>query len=277
MLRAMPAALVTGAGGGLGLAIARMLAQRGYEVAVSDLDGDAAEHAAGAIGTGAWPLTLDVTDAAACETAAREVAERSGSLDVWVNNAGVLLTGVVYEQDADAHRAMLEVNAVGAFNGTLAALAVMRPAGRGHILNVISLAGLIAAPGEVAYSASKHAAIAFSIGTLADLRRSGVKEIDVSAVCPDGVWSPMLADKLDDPDAVASWSGVMLTPDKVADRVSQVLDSPRPVVSVPRWRGAVVRLLDAFPRLTLRLLPLVMADARRKQARFKRKLERQSA
>ena len=72
---------------------------------------------------------------------------------------------------------------------------------RGHIINVVSLAGLVAAPGEVAYAASKHAAMAFSIGTLADLRRSGVKDIHVSAICPDGIWSPMLEDKLDDPDA----------------------------------------------------------------------------
>lgn len=182
----MPAALVTGAGGGLGLAVARMLAQRDYEVAVTDIDEAAAKRAAEAIATGAWPLALDVTDAAACDAAAAQVAERSGSLDVWVNNAGILLTGVVHEQDRGAHRAMLDVNAIGTFNGTLAALAVMRHAGRGHVINVVSLAGLIAAPGEVGYAASKHAAIAFSIGTLADLRRTGVKGIDVSAICPDG-------------------------------------------------------------------------------------------
>ena len=272
----MPSALVTGAGGGLGLAISRMLAQRGYEVAVTDIDRPAAEHAAGAIGTGAWGLALDVTDADACGAAARLVAERSGALDVWVNNAGILLPGLVHEQDPSAHRAMLDVNALGTFNGTLAALAVMRPAGSGHVINVVSLAGLVAAPGEVAYAASKHAAIAFSVGTLSDLRRAGIKGIDVSAICPDGIWSPMLEDKLDDPDAAASFSGTMLTPDKVAERVEGLLDHPRPVVTIPRWRGAFVRVFDAFPRLAVRLVPLVMNDARRRQARFKRKLERQS-
>ena len=171
---------------------------------------------------------------------------------------------------------MLDVNAVGTFNGTLAALDVMRPAGSGHVINVISLAGLVAAPGEVAYGASKHAAMAFTIGTLADLRRSGVKGIDVSAVCPDGIWSPMLEDKLDDPDAAASFSGVMLTPERVAERISALLDSPRPVLTIPRWRGAFVRFFDAFPRLATRLMPLVMKDARRRQERFKRKLERQA-
>ena len=272
----MAAALVTGAGRGLGLAIARMLASRGFQVAITDVDGAAAERAAGAIGTGAWSSTLDVTDPEACREAARAVAERTGALDLWVNNAGVLYPGVSYEQDPGEHRAMLEVNAVGTINGTLAALDVMRPQGSGHVINVISLAGLVAAPGEVAYSASKHAAIAFSLGTLSDLRRSGVKGIDVSAVCPSGIWSPMLEDKLDDPDAAASFSGTMLTPEAVAARIEKLLDSPRPLVTIPRWRGALVRAFDAFPRLMLRVLPLLLTDAQRRQRRFKRKLERQA-
>ena len=273
----MPAALVTGAGGGLGLAIARMLAGRGYDVCITDLDGEAAGGAAHAIGTGAWSRRLDVTDAADCYAAAGEVAARSGALDVWVNNAGILIPGLAHQQDPDTQRAMLEVNALGTFNGVRAALDVMMPAGRGHVVNVVSLAGLVAAPGEVAYAASKHAAIAFSIGTLADLRRSGVTGIHVSAICPDGIWSPMLEDKLDDPDAAASWSGTMLSPERVAERVSGLLDKPRPVVAFPRWRGAFVRVFDAFPSLAVRLIPLVMKDARRRQQRFKRKLERQAA
>jgi NAD(P)-dependent dehydrogenase (short-subunit alcohol dehydrogenase family) len=271
----MPAALVTGAGGGLGLAIARMLAARGFSVAVTDLDGDAAELAAQGI-PNSWARRLDVTDAAECSAAAAEVRERAGSLDVWVNNAGILLPGLVHQQDPAAHRAMLEVNAVGTFNGTRAALEQMRPAEAGHIVNVVSLAGLVAAPGEVAYAASKHAALAFSIGTQADLYRSGVRGIHVSAICPDGIWSPMLADKLDDPEAAASWSGVMLSPETVADRVGRLLERPRPLTTIPRWRGLFVRFFDAFPRLALRLTPLVLADARRKQRAFKRKLERTS-
>jgi NAD(P)-dependent dehydrogenase (short-subunit alcohol dehydrogenase family) len=269
----VPGALVTGAGGGLGLAIGRRLFSRGYEVTLSDVDEAAVERAAEELGERAHPLRLDVTDFEACRAAAAEVAERAGSLDVWVNNAGILITGVVYEQDPAAHRKMLDVNTLGTFNGTHAALELMRPGGSGHIVNVISLAGIVAAPGEVAYSASKHAAIAFTIGTLADLRRSGVKGIHLSAVCPSGIWSPMLEDKLDDPDAVASFSGTMHTPEQVADRVDSLFDSRRPLITIPRWRGAMMRVFDAFPSLTMRMLPLVMSDARRRQARFKKKVE----
>src|SRR5690242_11182696 len=172
----MPGALVTGAGRGIGLEIARRLVGRGHEVALADVDGANANAAAERLGDRAWALTLDVSDSDACRAAASQVVERSGSLDVWVNNAGVLHTGFAYEQDAAEYRRMLEVNTMGTVNGTLAAIERMRRAGRGHVINVVSLAGLATAPGIVGYSASKHAAIAFTIGTLSDLRRAGIKD-----------------------------------------------------------------------------------------------------
>jgi NAD(P)-dependent dehydrogenase (short-subunit alcohol dehydrogenase family) len=135
---------------------------------------------------------------------------------------------------------------------------------------VISLAGIVAAPGEVNYSASKHAAMAFTLGTLFDLRRSGVKDIALSAVCPDGIWTPMLEDKLDDPEAAGSFSGQLLTAEQVAAEVGKLTERPRPVLILPRWRGPILRLFDAFPRLGLRLLPWVMRDARRRQRRYKK-------
>lgn len=243
-------------------------------MAVTDVDEAATASAAEELGERAWPFHLDVTDPDACAEAAAKVVERSGSLDLWINNAGILITGVVYEQDPAAHRTMLEVNTIGTFNGTRAALDVMVPRGSGHIINVISLAGLIAAPGEVAYSASKHAAIAYSIGTLSDLRRSGVKDVHVSCLCPSGIWSPMLEDKLDDPDAAASFSGTMFTPEQVAERAETLFDKPRPVMAVPRWRGGFVRFFDLFPSLAMRGLPFLMKDASRRQARFKKKIQK---
>ena len=149
----------------------------------------------------------------------------------------------------------------------------MRATGTGHVINVVSLAGLGAPPGEALYSATKHGAIAFSLGALADLRRAGFKEIHVSAVCPDGIWTPMIADKLDDPDAAPSFSGILLRAEAVAPRVVQLLDRPRPVLTIPRWRGVFVRLIDAFPGLAVRIMPLFMADARRRQRRWKERIE----
>ena len=269
----MPVAVVTGAGGGLGRAIALDLADRGFLVQVTDVDPDAAARAASEIGAGARASALDVRDQAACRAMADEAVTRSGSLDLWVNNAGVLSTGPAWTQDEQIRRTMLEVNVLGTMNGTIAALDRMIPAGRGQVINVISLAGIVAAPGEVNYSASKHAAMAFTLGTLFDLRREGIKDIELSAVCPDGIWTPMLEDKLDDYNAAGSFSGELLTPERVAAEVGKLIERPRPILIIPRWRGLQLRLLDLFPRLTMRLLPLALSDARRKQRRYKRLIE----
>jgi NAD(P)-dependent dehydrogenase (short-subunit alcohol dehydrogenase family) len=265
-------AVVTGAARGLGREIARVLARRGLEVRLTDLDRDAVGAAAAEIGAASEGSVLDVRDAAACEALAEELGASGGGLAVWVNNAGVLATGPAWEQDAGERRRLLDVNSHGTFNGTLAALGPMRRAGRGHVSNVVSLAGLGAPPGETLYAASKHAAIAFSLGTLADLRAAGIDSVRISALCPDGIWTPMLHDKLDDPDAAPSFSGRLLQPATVAERVGHLLDHPRPVLTVPRSRGATVRLLDAFPGLASRGTRLWLADARRRQRRWARRL-----
>jgi NAD(P)-dependent dehydrogenase (short-subunit alcohol dehydrogenase family) len=260
-------AVVTGGAGGLGRRIAATLLERGHHVWLADIDGAAAEIAAEALGPRATGCQLDVADAQACRRLATEVATTAG-LAVWVNNAGILRTGPSWAHHDEEVAAMFAVNLHGTVNGTGAAIGVMAGGGRGHIVNIVSLAGLVAPPGETVYAATKHAALAYSIGTGLDLRRSGLRGIRVSAVCPDGIWTPMLEDKLDDPEAALSWSGTLLRPEQVADVVGEVLRRPRPVVSVPRWRGGLARLYASSPTVAGVLAPVVLAQARRKQAAF---------
>jgi NAD(P)-dependent dehydrogenase (short-subunit alcohol dehydrogenase family) len=273
MVAAMRNAVVTGAGSGLGRTIALELAGRGYRVHATDVDGDAATRTAAELGGSATAAALDVREEGACRVLADAIAAE-GSLDLWVNNAGVFFSGLPWEQGAELRQLMFEVNVNGLVNGTLAALAPMMAAGRGHVVNVVSLAGIVAAPGEVNYSASKHAALAFTLGTMFDLRRSGVRGVAVSAVCPDGIWTPMLEDKLDDPHSAGSFSGQLQTAERVAAEVGKLTERPRPILIIPRWRGPQLRFFDLFPSLTLRLLPLVMWDARRRQKRYKKLIEK---
>ena len=263
-------ALVTGAGRGLGREIARALIARGHAVHVTDIDLEAAERTATELGDCAFASALDVSDEEACRAAASITALRCGSLAVWVNNAGILPLGYAWENDADERRLTFDVNTFGTINGTLAALELMRPAGKGHVLNVVSLAGIVTAPGENLYAATKHASMAFTIGTGLDLKSAGIKGVHVSALCPDGIWTPMLHERVDDPRAAASWAGTFLQPEEVANKAMGILDKPKPVTIVPRWRGPLLRFFDAFPRVSTMLLPVVMADARRKQKRWKK-------
>jgi len=260
-------AVVTGAGRGLGRQIAELLANRGYKVLVTDVDEATAQAAAREIGRGATALAVDVRDPAQVESARDAIVAAAGRLDVWVNNAGVLLTGPAWEQTPDQRRLMIEVNAIGTMNGTIAALEAMRGTG-GHVVNIVSLAGLSAVPGEAVYAASKHAAIGFSLSTLQDLRLAGVKDIDISCVCPDGIWTPMLYDKLDDPSSALSFSGKLLQPEEVVAAVGRVLDKPRLVTAVPGWRGWLVRFGDTFPSVALALIPSIVAQGRRSQRKL---------
>lgn len=272
-LRGVPAAVVTGAGRGLGRAICVELARRGYGVVVTDVEDALAADTAAALEGDAVAAQLDVRERSACDSAAALCASEFGSIDLWVNNAGILVTGDSWEQGDAVRRAMMEVNAIGTMNGTLAALEPMIAAGRGHVVNIVSLAGLVAAPGEVAYSASKHAALAFTLGTLFDLRRRGIGGVDLSAVCPDGIWTPMLNRRLADTSAAGSFSGKLLTAEEVAAEVGKLVEKPRPLLVIPRWRGAVVRLFDALPGAGLRLAPLLMRDAERRQRRYRKLIE----
>jgi hypothetical protein len=83
----------------------------------------------------------------------------------------------------------------------------------------------------------------------------------------------MLEDKLDDPDAAGSFSGHLLRPEQVAKAIGKLIEHPRPILILPRWRGPLLRLFDLSPRLAMRLLPWVMRDARRKQRRYKKLIQ----
>ncbi len=270
-------AVVTGAGGGLGREIAVRLGAVGFHVVVTDVDEASAHRVAAEVTAGGGAATgrgLDVRDQEAAREVARVTVEHAGSLGLWVNNAGVLVTGPLWEQDDAQRRLMFEVNALGTMHGTVAALEVMRPAGRGHVVNIASLAGLVSVPGEGVYAATKHAVVGLSTSTLADLRAAGERDVHISCVCPDGMWTPMLHDRLDDPQASMSFSGQLLQPADVADAVVHLVDRPRPVLALPRWRGVEARLFDLSPSLATRAVPRVVRLSRVQQKAAARRLRR---
>lgn len=266
-------AVVTGAGRGLGKEIARLLVERGHQVLVTDVDEVAARSAADELGGSATSRAVDVRDHAQVEAARDEIVERAGRLDVWVNNAGVLVTGPTWEQDEATRRLMIEVNALGTINGTTAAIDAMRANGGGHVVNIASLAGITAVTGEAVYAASKHAVMGFSLSTVADLKAAGIKGIEISCICPDGIWTPMLHDKLTDPSAALSFSGKLLQPEEVVAAVRKTLARPKLVSTVPRWRGLVARAGDVIPEFGVAAVPLVVAQGRRVQKKMLREQE----
>ena len=235
-------AVVTGAAGGLGQQIVSDLRSRGYDV-----------------------VATDVVATDEC----RELDVRSA--------AGILGAGDAATQDDDLVERVVMVNLLGVMNGTRAAVEVMRAnGGRGHVINIASLASWVPVPGECVYAATKAGVLSFSLGLQAELRSQGVN-IKISAICPDGMLTPMISSVIDDPSVALSFSAPRLTTvEEVSARLVRLLERPRLIASVPRWRGAQVRLLGVVPEFGVRALPLFRRMGLAQQAKVRELLSSRS-
>jgi 3-oxoacyl-[acyl-carrier protein] reductase len=215
-------AIVTGAAGGLGEAIARRLAADGLSVVVADLDARAAERVAAQLGTeSAVGIAVDVADPASAQALVEATVARFGRVDVLVNNAGIAgPTAPVQDLPPDDWARVLAVNLSGTFHCTRAALPPMLAAGWGRIVNVASIAGKDGNPGMSAYSASKAGVIALTKSVGKETATSGVL---VNCVVP-GVVDAGLTDKTTDEERALFLSrvpmGRMGRPEELAELVS---------------------------------------------------------
>ncbi|MDX1431059.1 MAG: SDR family NAD(P)-dependent oxidoreductase [Gammaproteobacteria bacterium] len=187
-------ALVTGAAGVLGFAIARALAAQGLRMILADVNGDAVETRAAAIGPLATPCTLDVGNADAVARACALLRERHGSVDVLVNNAGILSNDKAVETTPQAWRRLLAVNLDGAFYLARECLPGMRASGWGRIVNICSLAmktgGITAG---TAYTTSKGGLAALTFSLARETTRDG---ITVNGIAPAYINTPMVTEQL---------------------------------------------------------------------------------
>ncbi len=174
-------ALVTGAAQGIGRAIAHALAEAGANVIAADL-------VPGSGGAGLSPLALDVTDEAAVARAVAEIETRQGSLDVLVNNAGIIDKAPVESIDLAQFRRVLEVNVVGAVACAKHVLPGMKRRGFGRIVNLASMQVFLGTPEYSAYSASKAALASLTRVWAAEAVAHGVT---VNALYPGFVLTPM--------------------------------------------------------------------------------------
>jgi NADP-dependent 3-hydroxy acid dehydrogenase YdfG len=231
-------AAVTGAGRGIGCAIAASLARRGARVAVGDIDGDAAARAASEIGGGAVGLAVDVTDAPSFESFLDGARDAHGRLDVLVNNAGVMVVGPLVDANVAAAGRVMNVNVDGVINGMRLAIPRLRERGGGQIVNVVSGAGWVAPAALATYAASKHAARALSDAVREEVRADGIR---VTAVYPMLVQTELAV------GTKPARGGRWISPEEVGEAVAAAVEKPRDEVFVPRWVAGVLRIQAALP------------------------------
>ena len=183
-----PTAIVTGAGSGIGRAVAERLAKEGMAVLCADLNAAAAEATAAAIGPAACACTADVTDEAAVAAMVQAALDWTGRIDACVANAGGMVEGAVTALSlADWTRA-LTVNATGAFLTARAVLPHLETSGAGTLVFTASTVGLAGMKGVAGYSAAKGAVVALTRAIAADYADRGVR---VNAVAPGAVRTPL--------------------------------------------------------------------------------------
>ncbi len=230
---------ITGGARGIGKATARALILKGAKVAIGDLDRELAERTAAELGGETLALELDVTRRDSFEGFLDQVEERLGSLDVLVNNAGIMPLGKFAEEDdATAHR-MVDINVHGVMYGMKLALPRMERRNSGHIVNIASQAGKAGFPGGATYCGTKHFVVGVSEAVRAETRDTN---IEISCVMP-AVVNTELGSGLTETRAIK-----VLEPEDVADAIVAALERPKFDVWVPRESVGIYKVMQMLPR-----------------------------
>lgn len=201
------AAVVTGAGSGIGLATATHLATAGVRVMMTDVDGEALERGAEALRSAGADVrceVLDVRDAAAVDTVAGRVVEHFGGLHIAVNNAGIVNRGLAWELTVEEWARVLDVNLWGVIHGVRSFVPRILATGEeGHVVNVASMAAVLPLERLGPYTVAKHGILGLSDVLRADLQAAGA-DVGVSAVMPGRIRTGMNPIGSVEPAAVAA-------------------------------------------------------------------------
>lgn len=227
---------ITGAARGIGYATAKALLARGARVVIGDRDVALQESAVAQLGKlgQASGYPLDVSDRESFATFLDKArTDGGGHIDVLINNAGVMPVGPFLEMSEQAVRSAIEVNFYGVLNGCQLVLPEMVGRRSGHIINISSLAGMLAVPGQALYAGTKFAVVGLSTALADEFAPQGV---EVSCVMPTFTNTELIA------GTHTSAAQKPVEPEDIAKAVVKVLDKPTTLVSVP----AALRFVSAI-------------------------------
>jgi len=209
------AAIVTGAGSGIGRACAIRLATDGYPLVLNDISADRLDETIALLDGHADGHVGDVGDERAVDELVSLALQRHDRLDVMVNNAGYGRPGTVEDTDDELLDEMVRVNGKGVLHGMRSALRPMKAQGNGSIVNIASTAGLFAAHDRAAYGAAKSLVLALTRSAAVENGRFGIR---VNAICPGPVLTPAMERFVPDPELYVGQLPMkrMGTPEEVA-------------------------------------------------------------
>jgi NADP-dependent 3-hydroxy acid dehydrogenase YdfG len=230
---------ITGAARGIGLATAHALYATGASIAIGDIDLESAEQAAASLGDRAIATRLDVADEGSFAAFIAFVADGLGPLDVLINNAGIMPIGPFLEESAATAQRAVDINLIGVLTGMKAALPGMLERGRGHVINVASVAGKAPVPGGLTYAATKAAIISATETARVEFVGRGVH---FTCVMPS----------FTNTELITGTQGTRFVknvePQDVASAIAAAIAHPRPDVYVPKAVGGIVKVTPLMGR-----------------------------
>jgi NAD(P)-dependent dehydrogenase (short-subunit alcohol dehydrogenase family) len=230
--------VITGGARGIGLATATALHKLGAKVAIGDIDETTVKESGADLGLEVYGK-LDVTDPSSFADFLDQVERQLGPIDVLVNNAGIMPVGRVIDEPDAVTRRILDINVYGVILGSKLAAQRMAPRGRGHVINIASLAGELHIVGLATYCASKHAVLGFTDSARLEYRVAGVK---FSSVLPTFVNTELVA-------GTPGTKGLRnAEPAEIADAIVALIAQPRPRVRITKAAGALVVSQKFWPR-----------------------------
>lgn len=235
---------ITGAARGIGFATAQAFAAQGANVVIGDIDRELAQQAARRLGANCAGLPLDVTDVQSFTAFMDAAQERFGRTDVLVNNAGIMPTGSFLDEAPEMTDRIIAINVHGVINGSRLAARRFAERGRGHIVNIASLAGVTGEPGVATYSGTKHFVVGFTESLHREMQAHGV---DVSVVLPG-----VINTELSRGTRVPRWARPLACaePEKVAAAVVAVVRTGKPRTMVPGPLGGLITMMGLLPDRT---------------------------
>ena len=247
--------LITGAGHGLGFAIAAAFAKAGAHVVVTDLDAERAKEAATKL-PGACYYALDVTRPEQIADVRSRLAAEHGPIDVLVNNAGIVFGGPFLSVPIAKHHTTVDVNISGLLAVTHAFLPDLLARPAGHLVNIASASAVISLPNATTYAATKWAVLGFTESLQEELRLLGQRNVVVTAICPTYISTGLFTGA--DPGRVIGW----LTAEDVATAVVRAVEKQREFVMLP-WRMRMLYSLCAgLPRTWYKALCRALGASR---------------
>ena len=232
---------ITGAARGIGLATATALLARGARVVIGDRDVSVLDKAVQQLSANGQVTghPLDVTDRESFSMFLDKArTDGDGRIDVLINNAGVMPVGPFLEQSQETIRSATEVNFYGVLNGCQLVLPEMVKRRGGHIINIASMAGIVAVPGQVLYAGTKFAVLGLTTAMADEFAPQGVA---VTAVLPTFTNTELIS------GTTPSAAQKPVEPEDIAAAVVKVLDKPKTLVSVPGFGRRTAILASLLP------------------------------